>query len=665
MSLTSFNSKLQMMTTILQPKFSILFLLFFFIASCKKDVDEGNGGTPSPTSDLWGNSVSIQIVGQVLDENGNPISGAQVNAGSSNTATDAMGVFRLTSVSAFQRLAYVTVEKPGYFLGSRSFVPSTYTDLVEIKLIPKTLSGTASGTNGGTINAQGVSVTLQSNSIVQSDNTPYNGNVNVSLAFIDPASPEFVQEMPGNLIGVQNNQSQGLTSYGMVAVELTSNTGQKLQLAQGQTAEVRFPIPATQQSSAPATIDLWSFDEVNGYWKHEGQATRSGAEYIAQVSHFSFWNCDRPWPSIVLDGLVKDANNQPIQGATVTITGTNVGSASDITNTQGAFGGYVPANTTLTLNVYIDCGGNTTLVYTGNIGPFATNTTLSTIILNSQNITTVTGTVVDCNNVLLVNSYVVANGHVAFAPNGQFSFLACGSSVNITAYGTSPWVAGAIQTFQLNSSNVNIGNLQACNPGGSTGTVTDIDGNTYNTVVIGAQEWMAENLKTTKYRNGSAIPGNLSDTAWGSTTVGAQADFNNNVANTAIYGKLYNWYAVADTAGLCPVGWHVPSDSEWTTLSTYLGGDAIAGGVMKEVGLTHWSSPNTDANNSSGFSGLPSGSRGYGGTYANISFYSFWWSSTQANSTSTWYRYLYYLNGNLHRGSDIKSYGFSVRCVRD
>jgi uncharacterized protein (TIGR02145 family) len=535
---------------------------------------------------------------------------------------------------------------------------------VEIKLIPKNIAGTASATIGGAIIAQGVSVTLQPNSIVQSDNTPYTGSVNVALAFIDPSSTDFVQEMPGNLIGVQNNQAQGLTSYGMVAAELTSGSGQKLQLAQGQTAEVRFPIPTAQQSSAPATIDLWSFDEVNGYWKHEGQATRNGAEYIAQVSHFSFWNCDRPWSFVVLDGLVKDANNQPVQGATVTLSGSNVGSASDITSTLGAFGGYVPANTALTISVFIDCGGSTTLVYTGNIGPFTTNTTLSPVSINPQNITTVTGTVVDCNNVPLANSYVVANGQVAFAPTGQFSLITCGNSVDIIPYGTSPWVAGTSQTLQLSGSSINAGNLQACNSGGGSGTVTDIDGNTYNTVVIGTQEWMAENLKVSKYRNGDNIVTGLSDAAWNTTTSGAFSIYDNDVANNAIYGKLYNWYAVADPRELCPVGWHVPSDTEWTTLENYLGGDFVAGGKMKAVS-TLWVSPNTGATNSSGFTGLPGGFRNNGGTYVNIGSLGYWWSSTQSSSTYAWFRVLYYNLGYVGRNGFPNRYGFSVRCVRD
>ena len=204
--------------------------------------------------------------------------------------------------------------------------------------------------------------------------------------------------------------------------------------------------------------------------------------------------------------------------------------------------------------------------------------------------------------------------------------------------------------------------------GGCTGgpsTVTDVDGNVYNVVTIGNQCWMQENLKTTKYRNGTAIPGNLSDAAWSSTTGGAQVDYDNDPTNTAIYGKLYNWYAVADPRELCPTGWHVPSDAEWTTLENFLGGSLVAGGAMKEAGLTHWASPNTDATNSSGFSGLPGGFRFDNGTYYDIGNFGYWWSSTQNSPADAWSRGLYYNVGLVYRLNGFKSYGFSVRCVRD
>jgi uncharacterized protein (TIGR02145 family) len=198
----------------------------------------------------------------------------------------------------------------------------------------------------------------------------------------------------------------------------------------------------------------------------------------------------------------------------------------------------------------------------------------------------------------------------------------------------------------------------------TTNLSTDIDGNTYDTVLIGTQVWMSENLRVSKYRNGDPIPTNLSDAIWSSTTSGAHATYNNTAANDSIYGKLYNWYAVADPRGLCPVGWHVASDAEWTTLEDFLGGSAVAGGNMKAVSPL-WLSPNTDATNSSGFTGLPGGNRTSNGTSSNIGDTGLWWSSTQTSTSNAWYRSLYYTNGAVNRSNYLKRNGFSVRCVRD
>jgi uncharacterized protein (TIGR02145 family) len=194
--------------------------------------------------------------------------------------------------------------------------------------------------------------------------------------------------------------------------------------------------------------------------------------------------------------------------------------------------------------------------------------------------------------------------------------------------------------------------------------LTDIDGNAYDTVVIGTQVWMSKNLRVSKYRNGDPIPTNLNNTDWQNSTSGAYAIYNNTTSNDSIYGKLYNWYAVADPRGLCPVGWHVPSDAEWTILENFLGGSSVAGGKMKSVSPL-WASPNTGATNSSGFSGLPGGYRYDLGTYYYIGDSGFWWSSTQVSTSSAWNRYLYYNNGVVSRDYLTKRNGFSVRCVRD
>ena len=185
------------------------------------------------------------------------------------------------------------------------------------------------------------------------------------------------------------------------------------------------------------------------------------------------------------------------------------------------------------------------------------------------------------------------------------------------------------------------------------------------TIVIGTQQWMEKNLEVVTYRNGNIIPQVTDPTAWAALTTGAWCYYNNDPLNGAIYGKLYNWYAVNDPRGLAPVGWHIPTDAELTTLSTTLGGDAVAGGKMKVAGTTRWTAPNTGADNSSGFAGLPGGNRDNVGTFGNVGSYGYWWSSSESNSTNAWYRNLHYGTGSIGRYDGSKQYGFSVRCLRD
>jgi uncharacterized protein (TIGR02145 family) len=208
--------------------------------------------------------------------------------------------------------------------------------------------------------------------------------------------------------------------------------------------------------------------------------------------------------------------------------------------------------------------------------------------------------------------------------------------------------------------------------------VTDIEGNVYQTVRIGTQVWMKENLKVSKYRNGNSIPTGLSDATWASTTSGAYAIYNNLPANNTIYGKLYNWYAVADPRGLCPVGWHVPSDNDWKTVESFLGMttselDAIGGrGSEQNVGgkakavIGLWIAPNTGANNISGFSGLPSGYRNSSdGSFIGIGEVSLWVTSTEGSPVGAATRQLYKGFADSFRDYNSKSIGYSVRCLRD
>jgi uncharacterized protein (TIGR02145 family) len=196
-------------------------------------------------------------------------------------------------------------------------------------------------------------------------------------------------------------------------------------------------------------------------------------------------------------------------------------------------------------------------------------------------------------------------------------------------------------------------------------TVTDIDGNVYRTVKIGEQWWLAENLKVTHYRNGDAIPNVTDGTEWSGLTTGVYCNYDNNESFVSTYGRLYNWHAVNDSRNIAPAGWHVSRDEEWQSLVDYLGGDAVAGGKMKEAGYSHWQSPNTGATNESGFSALPGGYRDLDGYFNEMGYSAVFWSSTEDRPSIAWFRSLYYLHSGVYRSGNYKRSGFSVRLVRD
>jgi uncharacterized protein (TIGR02145 family) len=202
-------------------------------------------------------------------------------------------------------------------------------------------------------------------------------------------------------------------------------------------------------------------------------------------------------------------------------------------------------------------------------------------------------------------------------------------------------------------------------------TVTDVDGNAYSTVLIGSQCWLGENLKTEHYRNGDPIPSGLNATDWQNTTSGASTIPGNNPFNISQYGLLYNWFAVVDSRGLCPVGWHVPSDAEFTQLTSLFGGETLAGGPLKQTGTLGtftglWQAPNTGATDGSGFTAIPAGYRTFSGTHSFINFNSYQWTNTGAPSTTTaYFRQLYHNQVFVTRGDFLKNHGMSVRCLQD
>ena len=196
-------------------------------------------------------------------------------------------------------------------------------------------------------------------------------------------------------------------------------------------------------------------------------------------------------------------------------------------------------------------------------------------------------------------------------------------------------------------------------------TVQDIDANIYNIIQIGTQLWMKENLKTSRYSDGNTIPLVTDNTQWSNLTSPGYCWYNNDKGTFGgTYGALYNWYTV-NTGKLCPTGWHLPNELEWSTLTSYLGGTGVAGGKLKESGMSHWNDPNTGATNETGYTALPGGYRSYGGNFAAIGATGAWWSSSETDAASAGTRGLRYDSGSVDSYINGKMHGFSIRCIKN
>jgi uncharacterized protein (TIGR02145 family) len=387
---------------------------------------------------------------------------------------------------------------------------------------------------------------------------------------------------------------------------------------------------------------------------------------------------------------VVQTGGAALSGALVTVTSTSMGSATDYTGPTGNFGGYVPAGEPLTLTVSLACAGDSyQVVHTQQLGVLTLNTNVGLVVVANPNTTVVSGTVVGCNGQPLAQGYVLANGEPVFANGGQFSFSACtGGSMTLVGIDPVANVGSASATVSLQGASVNAGALEVCANSGlyTPGPgVTDQNGNSYATIVLNnGQEWMASNLRATSYSNGDFIPNVTSPAQFDGLTTGAWVYYESNGMYNDTYGKLYNWYAVADPRNVCPAGWHVPAEQEWQQLelalgmpvseldltSEYRGEFANVGGKMKSPGTQYWASPNTGATNESGFSGLPGGGfvnyiPNVDSGYVSMGLSGFWWSATDSGLEQAWYRILGRAQGGIFRSRSGKRAGMSVRCVRD
>ena len=452
--------------------FIITAILFF---SCQKTLDFENSGGSIPPPDLT-TKVKSTVSGFVTDENDVAVMGATVLVGSSTITTDKYGYFEAKNVQVIKNAAFVTVSKPGYFKGVKTYMAKEgKSAFFRIKLIPKIISGTVNAISGGTVTlSNGLSIKLNAGTIVNAaTNAQYSGSVNVAAFWINPEAADLNQIMPGDLRGINTEGSlKLLQTYGMAAVELTGSSGELLQIVNGQKATLTMPIPSSLTGSAPASIPLWYFDETNGLWKEEGNATKTGNTYVGDVGHFSYWNCDFPFPdAVTFDCTVVDAANNPVSGANVMIyygSGQYTG-AHGVTDSSGYVSGAIPANSQLIIKVFT--ATNACAVYTQSFTTTTSNIALGNLTIGGINTASITGSLTNCNN------QPVTNGYVMMYLNSQFyryntnaggvfniSTAICGPTniANFIGGDATTSQEGSLNNYALVSGNNNVGNIMAC-----------------------------------------------------------------------------------------------------------------------------------------------------------------------------------------------------------
>jgi len=395
--------------------FSLLLITGIF--GCREDIDMNSDATSfdSPPViideyDPTQNLISGTVTGIIFDEDDAPVENAVVKLRGTSYTTDSDGYFIAEDVTLDAEGTFFTVEKNGYFKGSRRFYPRenaisyTKVQLMQLNEIGTFPSNTATEING----ADGIKLSFPADGIKKADGTLYSGDVTVSAKWLDPTADNVTELMPGNLFGLNNRiEEVALATYGMMAVELFGENGESLNVADGKKVALSFPLPADMALTAPDEIPLWSFEDAQyGIWVEEGKATRQGDFYVGEVSHFSFWNCDAPFPIVFLEGRLVTATGAPISDAIVkvSVASSNI-CGYGVTDSDGYFSGKMPKDEILNItagSTYDACDFES-----AQVGPFSVDTDMGELQLDAAGSAfDVTGSVVDCMGAPVTNGRV-------------------------------------------------------------------------------------------------------------------------------------------------------------------------------------------------------------------------------------------------------------------
>lgn len=434
----------------------ILTLLLFasiLLVSCRKDdiVDDVTPMAPTPET-----TFVADVIGQVVDTNDNPISGVAIEAGDINTVSDANGFFQLDGAKIKSRSGlFIKAQSSDYhYAGNRMYTGGIYDRNVKVTMIRKELSGTVSGSSASTVSLpSGLKIDYPQGAFTVSG-SDYSGIVNVYAYHLDPSDDDYLERSPGDLSATDDSGADlVLQSFGMVAVEMETPGGETVEIKEGLKATLNVPVDNSLLSEAPQIIPLWHFDEGINKWIKEGEATLQNGEYVGEVAHFSWWNCDQFFDAANLCISIFDTRYEGVMGGLFVQLTSSIGTSTSETDSEGNVGGLVPSGEIFDIIVTDICGE---VVHSGTIGPFDPSEEVKEIIivsLDNQEIYDFTGTVMDCAAML-----PITDGIVNLKVEGKSTLV---STNNIGVYNVSTLVCneGTSYTVVAYSPNESLGGV--------------------------------------------------------------------------------------------------------------------------------------------------------------------------------------------------------------
>lgn len=440
-------------------KLLLIYLMACMCFACSKDDNNNNSGNENTTYE----PVTTKVIGLVVNANGDAVSDALVSVNNTEQTTDEFGTFRFEAQELNGKGQLITISKEGFYEVGKLFNPtSDATSSLSIQLITKRLNATISASAGGLIAAQqgGATVSIPPNAIVDENGSPYSGQVEVYAYWLDPTDLKTLDEMPGDLRGMNTSGEQvQLVTYGMMAIELNAPNGDKLNLGNGQEAQLNFPVPSSLLADAPADIPLWSYDEATGNWMEEGMAILVGNAYQGSVSHFSFWNCDVDFTGVDFELCIQEADGTPLTYSRVAMKLSDGFTGGSATDANGKARGIIPVNEPIQVILY-DRTCSNEVVYNETIGPFSGPGSYSITYEPLLPLRTVriSGNFINCEENPITNGVVLGAGYgpIEMDANGSIdvSYQTCltQASLDLIDYDQNVFTSKTFPTSQVTNS---------------------------------------------------------------------------------------------------------------------------------------------------------------------------------------------------------------------